>query len=114
SEATASKYTRESQTQFLADVEAERLLNYFLGMLNYDAADDVTGVSCALRGHSLARNLYGWDPTRPNFIPHSGPGTPANYTYPVADPVLGGKSAINLPNYTYFRSDSFVRDPERL
>ena len=36
------------------------LLAYFLGQLIYDA-DDVNGTFSAMRGHSLARNMYGYN-----------------------------------------------------
>ncbi|MBI3409448.1 MAG: hypothetical protein HY040_13990 [Planctomycetes bacterium] len=121
-EALASRNARDHQFQFQPDVDPELLINYALGSLIYDhddrdvpAAKTYANVYNAARGWSLARNLYGYyfDPAlptpQPNFIPHSGVGTPTNYNEAAL-----GQLAINLPNYTYFPGDGFVRDRERL
>src|SRR5262249_23999605 len=64
SEATASRIYREGQavtTRNLANLPAQELLNYALGQLIYDCRDDGTDILSALRGHSLARTMYGWN-----------------------------------------------------
>src|SRR5215472_9193723 len=93
-EAEASRLHREAEVPLQPDADPELLLAYFLGQLLYDT-DDFTGVYSALRGHSLARNMYGYNYKRsgddpafvvPNTVPfnglgrlHSQPGiTPAN------------------------------------
>src|SRR5947207_15154877 len=57
--ARSARYFREAQAPEQPDVDPEALLAYFLGQLLYDAPDDEGGVYSALRGHSLARNVYG-------------------------------------------------------
>src|SRR5262245_42824890 len=59
SSARAARMHRDSQTQQQADVDPEQLLAYFLRQFIYDVPDDASGVYSALRGHSVARNMYG-------------------------------------------------------
>jgi hypothetical protein len=111
-EAQSARLAREAQSQDRPDVEPEVLLAYFLGHLIYDT-DDQRGVYSALRGHSLARLMYGSnDESDNNFTPfngsgrlHTGPGT---YMNPFQ------RDDYFLVNYTYFPADGFLRDPERL
>jgi hypothetical protein len=58
-EARAARAYRDGQFPDLADVEPELLFSYFLGQLLYDVPDDERGVYSGLRGHSLARNMFG-------------------------------------------------------
>src|SRR5262249_8215783 len=111
-EAASARQGRDAQSASRAHVEPELLLAYFLGPLLYDAKDDGTGVSSGLRGHSLARSMYGYDDEDSNLTPfngvgrlHTGPGAYAN-PYRIDDSFL--------INYTYFPADGFLRDPERL
>ncbi len=109
-EATSARLFREAQSQSRPDMEPELLLAYFLGQLIYDVADDETGVSSALRGHSLARLLYGYKDGvgNTNRKPFTGTGRlHAPSPFP-------GIDDYDLINYTYFPADGFVRDPERL
>jgi len=110
-EATAARIAREATSLSAPDVHPRVLLTYFLDQLIYDV-DDSRGVYSALRGHSLARLLYGNDDEAPNESAfngtgrlHTGPGT---YMNPFA------LDDYQLINYTYFPSDGFLRDPERL
>src|SRR5262245_58182583 len=57
--ATAARLSREAQVQGRVDMDPELLFSLFLGQLVYDAPDDERGVYSALRGHSLARGMYG-------------------------------------------------------
>src|SRR5262245_14965235 len=59
SEATSARVAREAETAQHADMEPEQALALFLGQLIYDVNDSVTGVGSGLRGHSLARTMYG-------------------------------------------------------
>src|SRR5206468_3826668 len=64
-------------------------------------------VGSALRGHSLARNMYGYNRYSLNVTPFNGVGRPSstddpNLSYPVD----------RLLNHTYFQGDGFVRDPD--
>jgi hypothetical protein len=121
SHAAAAALFREGQAQARPDVDPELLLAYFLGQLIYDA-DDTTGLYSALRGHSLARLLYGWNDDDPggNVVPFNGTGPlhePVSFPGGGAPTVLDG---YDLVNYTCFRNadgsltDGFIRDPERL
>jgi hypothetical protein len=110
--ATSARLSREAESRQQADADPELLLAYFLGQFIYDVKDDEAGVSSALRGHSLARLMYGYDDEGYNITPfngtgrlHTGPGTYGN-PFTVDD--------FKLPNYTYFPADGFLRDPERL
>src|SRR5262245_14247328 len=67
SEASASRIYREAFTinYDRADVDPGELLKWALGQLIYDVDDNgkvfTDGVYSAMRGHSLARNMYGWN-----------------------------------------------------
>ncbi|HJT78446.1 MAG TPA: hypothetical protein VJ739_14680, partial [Gemmataceae bacterium] len=117
SEANASRVYREALGQGEADVPPPVLLNYFLGQLLYDQPDDNTGVYSALRGHGLARLVYGYDDDAPagNTQAFNGTGR-LYYVYPATGTpaALAGQQDFNLVNYTYFPADGFLRDPERL
>jgi hypothetical protein len=110
-EATAARIAREAESQTAPNVDPELLLAYFLGQLIYDV-DDTRGVYSALRGHSLARLMYGYHAEGTDTQPfngtgrlHSGPGTYMN-PFQIDDYLL--------VNYTFFPGDGFLRDPERL
>lgn len=101
-QATTARIHRESESLTRPDLDPELLLAYFLGQAVYDTED----VYSALRGHSLARNMYGYNSGAPNTLPYSGMGR-MHY------PTVLGQDDYNLTNYTYFASDGFLRDPER-
>jgi hypothetical protein len=110
-EAAAARIAREAQSLDAPDVEPQFLLAYFLSQLIYDV-NDTSGVFSALRGHSLARLMYGCDDGTRNATPFNGTGRlhtgPETFMNPFAiDDYL-------LINYTWFPSDGFLRDPERL
>jgi hypothetical protein len=123
--ARASRLYREAELPGRPDVAPEKLLAYFLGQLIYDLPDDTTGVYSGLRGHSLARSMYGGNDTALNVVPFNGTGR-LHF-----DSALNGLGLPDLPavarddyhliNYTFFRDDPqllpeqrFLRDPERL
>jgi hypothetical protein len=89
---------------------AEDLLNNFLRQLIYDLPDDSTGVMSSVRGHSLARSMYGWTGTiMQNTTPYNGFGPPRAIPGP-----LGGQD-YQYVNYQYFpEATPFIRDPERV
>jgi hypothetical protein len=149
SEATASRIYREAQAPADPPLPSELLLSWALGQLIYDVPDDAanpnnpgevgdpTGFTpySAMRGHSLARTMYGWnwtvrsqtpnvpndafDMTRPlkasnlynnNVTAYNGRG--------VTDQTSGVVTGVSLtdasfPNYQYFNGDGLIRDPER-
>lgn len=123
--ADGSRYSREAQSEATPDIDPELLFSYFLGQLLYDTPDDETGVYSALRGHSLARSLFGlnYDPAElgtpaliaaRNHAPYSGTG---RLRKPLRDAGLPawllGQEDSALINYTYFERDGLIRDPER-
>jgi len=131
-EADASSIFRDSasvQVGAKADAPSAQLLDEFLRQLIYDVPDDSTGVNSALRGHSLARTMYGWndlDPTH-NDKAYNGVGrvhtkdtSPAAYTFCNGY----GKDDYLLPNYMWFATlegpapgsgfSMFLRDPEHM
>jgi hypothetical protein len=117
SAASASRIYREAQSLPLqsqvVDMDPNALLNWALGQLIYDVSDRGEDVYSAIRGHGLARTMYGWnygiaglnfDPTKNNnVIAFNGVGPPK----------ASGKYNPNV-NYTFFPSDGFLRDPERI
>src|SRR5579871_3295957 len=123
--AQASRLAREAESPLLSDVDPELLLSYFLGQLIYDA-DDRTGIYSALRGHSLARTLYGlnYDPVSNHLLPNNVPFNGTGRLHTLPGPAKIGTFNNNLRgtgmddyyliNYTYFPTDGFLRDPERL
>jgi hypothetical protein len=123
SAARSARLAREAEVPSRPDVDPELLCAYFLGQLLYDV-DDQTGISSALRGHSLARDMYAWNSDNPdsNITPfngtgrlHTGLGLPQQPQ--AGDYLYNNPFQIDdywLINYTYFAADGFVRDPERL
>ncbi len=89
SAATASRYSREAQVAsgFTAEISPELVLNAALTRLIYDSYDDQTGVYNALRGHSLARSMYGLSYP---IIADVAPGTIIQTTY--------GANPIQVPS----------------
>jgi hypothetical protein len=115
SASTAARYFRESHSQRSADLEPELLFAYFLGQFLYDVPDDATGVYSGLRGYGLCRNMFGLNyainpdgtfQMAANHVPFNGTGR-LHYPGPL------DQDDFNLINYTYFRADNFLRDPER-
>src|SRR5262249_12622704 len=83
--AEGSRLSREAESVSRPDVDPELLFSFFLGQLLYDVPDDATGVFSALRGHSLARSMFGLKYRLDELgtpagiaahhqVPYSGPG----------------------------------------
>src|SRR5262249_59315444 len=81
------------------------------------------GVYSAIRGHSLARSIFGWNDAfiaaggnNPNTTPFNGAGrwhtgaagSPWSYMNPL------NTDDYSLPNFTFFQGDGWIRDPEKL
>jgi hypothetical protein len=114
--ATAARIYRQAHSQSQVDVDPELLLSFFMGQLVFDVPDDARGVYSGLRGHSLARSMFGLnynlapDGTlrlASNDVPFNGTGR-LHFPSPFA-----GQDDFSLINYTYFPADNFLRDPER-
>jgi hypothetical protein len=124
-EATASKLFREGMDLSRPDVDTELAVAFFLGKFIYgERDDDQSGIYSGGRGHDLARGVYGYNHTvmMLNGIPtvvmlspqraYTGTGR-LHYTYP-AGTILAGLDDYGLPNYQYWVTDGFLRDPERV
>jgi hypothetical protein len=122
SEAFSSRVYRESENLLPQEngIDPGLAFAYFLNQLIYDV-NDKDGVYSSMRGHSLLRNMYGLNyqidgngtvTMGTNNVPFNGTGRLHN-PYPAATPVLGGQDDYNIPNYMYFPTDNFLRDPER-
>jgi hypothetical protein len=122
SEATSARVYREAQSLTRPDMDPQLALALVLGQIIYDVPDDETGVYSALRGHSLARLMYGyyyddptpalgWSPSDDRAFCGTGrlreTGLPA--------PFNAAPDSTQLVNFTYFASAGDpLRDPERL
>src|SRR5262245_24619985 len=67
--ATSARIYREAQTistygriNDLTVTDAALAWESFLGQLIYDVNDDAFGIRTSMRGHSLARTKFGWNP----------------------------------------------------
>lgn len=129
SAATMSRLSREGQVYVdeRAGLDLNVVLNQALGALIYDKPDDPTGIYSALRGHSLARSMYGYNPPQqlispvtgqpflfnPNTTAFSGTGRLRN----AGD--ISGVATFNIVNYVPWRTDPvtgnnpIVRMPEQ-
>jgi hypothetical protein len=128
SEADAALMLTQSQTQKNSDIDPEFLLAWGLGQLLYGVEDQVQttpypahNVYSSMRGHDLARGIFGWNRHALNATPFNGVGRPSTVNEPN---VKDGATSIpvdQLPNYRYFAGDGvkwfgtpdFIRDPGR-
>ncbi len=116
-EATAARVAREAETVRTADVNPQEALAFILGQIVYDVPDTLAGAASGLRGHSLARTMYGSNSVAAglNILPYSGVGrVHTNGTsWPYLNNLIGGPfDDYLLVNYTWFQGDGFARDPE--
>ncbi len=115
SEATSARIAREAENQPRADMDAEQALAFALGQLIYDVPDSQAGLGSGLRGHSLARTMYGFNysMTAPNVVIPGSNSVPFNgvgrlhysNTLGVWTPQPGAASPpddYTLINYTWF------------
>lgn len=119
-QATSSRIYREASL-YLAENRyptPEEMFGFALGEIIYDVPDDpaTAGPYSAIRGHSLARNMYGWnyDATGAgshNETPFNGSGRLSTGAGTYMNPF--GVDDKPLINYMYWPSDGFKRDPER-
>lgn len=131
SRADIARIFRDSQQQILNQGPPDAgqvLLTEFLNQLIFDVQDtpltshtgmtNINPRNSALRGHSLARNMYGWNPGSVNSVPYSGVGRQHAGGGPVP-PIVGptGTSTpvdeYDLVNYMWFQADGALHDPER-
>lgn len=101
------------------------LINWSMSQLIYDVNDDIHGAASALRGHSLARSMYGYNDQTLNVVPFNGVGR-LEFQHPNQNNRLfktfEGLSDRPLINYQFHenRNDQTgalvrdaIRDPER-
>jgi len=84
------------------------LFNMAMSQLIYDVPETESGHYSAMRGHSLARSMYGYRPGAENFTPFNGYGRIRQPSTKVS-----GLDEFDMINYTRFSGDDFVRYPER-
>src|SRR5262245_24107611 len=116
-EATSAKLARESETLVRPDVDSELALSLFLNQLIYGVRDDETGAYSALRGHDLARGMFGlnyeFQPDGSvllgtNETPFNGTGRlhlTQDYKNARTGNVLFNADDYELINYTFFAAD---------
>jgi hypothetical protein len=97
---------RAASAQPAADPDA--YFAWALGQLIYDVPDDAQGVQSALRGHSLARTMYGFNDPVLNIQPFNGTGR-LHFTHAPEAGVLAGADDHRLVNYQAFDGDA-LRD----
>jgi hypothetical protein len=73
SEAQSQRTAREAVNIKPPDVDPETAFAMFLGQMIYDQADD-NGVFTCMRGHSLLRNMFGYNDGGTNATPYNGTG----------------------------------------
>ncbi len=118
SEAATNRTVMTSVGQSTFDVDPELLCSMALGPIIYDVPDDARGAYSALRGHGIARNMYGYNDAAGalNNDAYSGPGrlnVPSFFS-----PNSKVPNALNdayLMNYMLFPTldpNTPMRDPE--
>jgi hypothetical protein len=101
----------ESEKTVLAGYRTDELMAYAFGQLIYDVEDDDAGQRSGLRGHSLARDMYGYY--------YSYTGSPPELTPGDNDRPFRGTGRMdaekNYINFTTFNKAGAanIRDPER-
>src|SRR5438128_1782814 len=86
-EANSMRIAREAQDiSGTEDIDPEMLLSWFMSQLLFDAPDDESGAYSAMRGHGLARNMYGENPGQNNDVPFNGLGRPHTKGYDTTGP----------------------------
>jgi hypothetical protein len=99
SEAIAARVWRESETLQRPDMDPEMLLSYFLSQLIYDTNNP----NSALRGHGLARNMYGKPGSN---VPFNGTGR----VHTNANPAQDDYYQVDYTNY----AGGPVRNPDQV
>jgi hypothetical protein len=108
-QSTAARIYREAYTATEYPAP-EDLFGWALGEIIYDAPDDGAGQMSAIRGHGLARNMYGWNYTG-NPGPSMQPALLSNGFSSNLTP-FGGSGALHTGNGT--RMNAFNADDATL
>lgn len=91
------------------DINSMELFRWAMGQLIYDVDDGAGGAQSSIRGHSLARTMYGYDDGGLNLNPFNGAGR----KHADNGGAYGGLDDYQLVNYKFFPGIP-VRDPERV
>jgi hypothetical protein len=121
-EANASTgYLDAQRVTGVPDDNLPAIFSWAMGQLLYDVADpkqptDASAYS-GMRGHGLARNMYGFQSGGTNTTPFNGPGRLRGVSQPFPSPGIPPmpqppKDDYGFVNFTYFPVDGFIRDPE--
>jgi hypothetical protein len=111
SAALSARYSSEAQSLYVPDMDPNQIFAMFLSQVIYDASDsDPNGMISALRGHSLARNMYGWNNSATggifaNITPYNGVGRlhfAYNSTIDSGAKPINGVDDWQLVNYSTF------------
>jgi hypothetical protein len=123
SAALAARYSSEGTSLYTPDMDPYECFSFFMGQFLYDVDDsDVNGTTSALRGLSLARNMYGWSSTATGSMfgsttPFNGVGRlhfKYNSSIDSSAQPINGIDDWQLVNYTRFGTldGTLLRDPE--
>lgn len=103
SEATQAGLVNQAQSLAEADMDPNVLLAYFLSQFIYDTDN----IYSSMRGHSLARTMYGYNPLDVNEIPYGGLGrmrfsvkNPLILNVPVGNDTRNNEVLINYVDYS--------------
>jgi hypothetical protein len=120
-EADASRIYRESisQQDNRIDIDPNTLASWSIGQLLTDVPDPIATLAnptpaaawTAMRGHSLGRDIYGWNQDVPGSSLNAFNGVGRMHT------TIGNPWNVDdhaLLSYVPYPADTFVRDPERL
>jgi hypothetical protein len=112
-QAEQTTLAREAVSELRPDMDPELLLAMALNKLIFDETNDDQGVYSAMRGHSLARTMYGWDARKINPVvgnatfqvygntnlkPYNGVGRPHTYNVDT-EPRPAGQTFATPPTY---------------
>jgi hypothetical protein len=102
SAAEGSRITKEATTPDQVDVPPETLLSWGLGQLIYPVPDDMSGALSAMRGHELARSMYGWHAVMVSGTLQVEPNHTNNAWDQTLDPTAPSVTYGNYANTTPF------------
>jgi hypothetical protein len=117
SEATA-RINLESEKIYQPQYTEKELLQHAIGQLVFDVEDDVMGQQSGMRGHSLARDMYGYrysgQPFSMGSPSFAGTGLGLNdRPFRGTGRLENDKKFINFTTFNMGSNPELIRDPER-
>jgi len=99
----------EQKADFRPRFDQDAALSMFLGQFVYDVEDNTTGQYSVLRGHSLARDLYGYQAANNGQVtfPLDRPFGGRGYADPTQPNFLGQATVSGQPNVSYTAPDKY-------